>query len=86
MATGTYKTSKIYEGKKLNQNIECADRGGCLKFFRPLELIGIYVEIKNPYRCSIARFASFRWKCARVLKFHIWIPHEKLPDKCIFSC
>ena len=30
----------------LNQSTESADGSGCLKFYRPLELIGIFAEIK----------------------------------------
>ena len=33
----------------LNQSIESADGGGSLKFYRPLELIGIYAEITHTH-------------------------------------
>ena len=33
--------------KKKSQSTESTDGGGCLKFYRPLELIGIYAETKK---------------------------------------
>ena len=30
-----------------NQSTESADGGSCLKFYRPLELIGIYIKIEK---------------------------------------
>ena len=30
--------------------------------------------------------SSSRTVHARVLKFHIWIPHRKIADTCFFSC
>ena len=35
-----------------NQSTQSADGGGCLKFYRPLELIGIYVQIKKKKKKS----------------------------------
>ena len=36
-------------GTKYNQSTESADGGGCLKFYKPLELIG-----KDPFRCLVS--------------------------------
>ena len=45
------------------------------------------------FRLSMHRFVTLFDVChilwtvhARVLKFHIWIPHGKIADTCLFSC
>ena len=35
--------------RNINQSTESADGRGCLKFFRPLELTGVYAGIKIPF-------------------------------------
>ena len=41
-----------------NQSSESADADGCLKVYRPQELIGIYAKI-SPFRHLIVPFRSF---------------------------
>ena len=37
--------------------------------------------------CFLMHSITFEraWLHARVFKFHVWIPHEKIADSCFFS-
>ena len=45
--------------------------------------IGFGLCVRASVRASVR---SSRTVHARVLKFHIWIPHRKIADTCFFSC
>ena len=55
-----YKTPSTYTKEQIKKSKhQSADGGGCLKFYRPLELIGIYFEIKKKAQINNTRYPLF---------------------------